>query len=186
MLEFRGWWQERIEIEDLTPNSANKDLIHLGDILKTVNTMKRLGLTLPLDGLAFKEGDGDPRPSFSDAWIKEKILASGALDGLDPEARAIFVGMINTGYRPSEAACAMPDQVVLEADIPNLIIKPRADRTIKNRNSKRILPLVGVSLEAFRAFPNGFPSYRENNAGLMTRSAKRKLCTVTSNLIARN
>jgi hypothetical protein len=48
MLDFRNWWMERLEEEDLTPNSANKDLFHLGDVLKTVNRMKRLGLVLPL------------------------------------------------------------------------------------------------------------------------------------------
>jgi hypothetical protein len=29
MLDFRQWWTEKLESEDLTPNSANKDLIHL-------------------------------------------------------------------------------------------------------------------------------------------------------------
>jgi hypothetical protein len=55
LLDFRQHWLERIEAGEVTPNSANKDLIHLGDILKTVNTMKRLGLTLPLGELSFKE-----------------------------------------------------------------------------------------------------------------------------------
>ncbi len=47
MLDFRNWWMERLDEEDLTPNSANKDLSHLGSVLKTVNTMKRLGDLLP-------------------------------------------------------------------------------------------------------------------------------------------
>ncbi|EEB84905.1 DUF6538 domain-containing protein [Roseobacter sp. GAI101] len=166
MLEFRGYWQERIEIGGLTANSANKDLIHLGDILKTVNSMKRLGFVLPLDGLAFKEGEKSERPPFSDDWIRTKLLAPNALMGLDPEARAIFLGMVNTGYRPSEAACAAPDQFCLDADIPHLIIRSRPGRAIKNKNSKRVIPLVGVSLEVMRAFPNGFPTFRDNDAGL--------------------
>ena len=43
MLDFRQHWLDRIEAGEVTANSANKDLIHLGDVLKTVNTMKRLG-----------------------------------------------------------------------------------------------------------------------------------------------
>jgi hypothetical protein len=74
MLEFRSYWQERIETGGLTANSANKDLIHLGEILKTVNKMKRLGLDLPLDGLAFKEGEKSERPPFSDDWIRTRLL----------------------------------------------------------------------------------------------------------------
>ncbi|MEP3844131.1 MAG: DUF6538 domain-containing protein [Paracoccaceae bacterium] len=166
MLDFRGYWQERIESGGLTANTANKDLIHLGEVLKTVNKMKRLGLNLPLEGLAFKEGEKSERPPFSDGWIQTKLLAPDTLMSLNPEARAILIGMINTGYRPSEAACAGADQFCLEADIPHMTIKPREGRAIKNKNSKRVIPLVGVSLEAMRAFPNGFPTYRESDATL--------------------
>ncbi|MEP6017160.1 MAG: DUF6538 domain-containing protein [Paracoccaceae bacterium] len=166
MLEFRSYWQERIEAGGLTANSANKDLIHLGEVLKTVNKMKRLGVDLPLDGLAFKEGEKSERPPFSDDWIRSKLLAPDALMSLNAEARAILLGMVNTGYRPSEAACAAPEQFCLEAEIPHMIIKPREGRTIKNKNSKRIIPLVGVSLEVIRAFPDGFPTYRESDATL--------------------
>ena len=85
---------------------------------------------------------------------------------LNSEARAIFLGMINTGYRPSEVACAAPDQFCLEAAIPHMIIKPREGRAIKNKNSRRVIPLVGVSLEAIKAFPDGFPTYRDSDATL--------------------
>ncbi len=128
--------------------------------------MKRLGVDLPLEGLAFKEGEKSKRPPFSDEWIRTKILAPNALMGLDAEARAIFLGMVNTGYRPSEAACAAPDQFCLDADVPHLIVRSRPGRAIKNQNSKRVIPLVGVSLEVMRAFPTGFPTYRDNDAGL--------------------
>ena len=37
MLDFRNWWMDKLESDGLTANSANKDLIHLGDVLKTVN-----------------------------------------------------------------------------------------------------------------------------------------------------
>ncbi len=40
MLDFRQWWIEKLEAEELTPNSANKDLIHLGSVLKTINKLK--------------------------------------------------------------------------------------------------------------------------------------------------
>lgn len=53
MLGFRGYWQERVETGGLTANSANKELIHFGDVLKTVNKMLKLKLSLPLDGLSF-------------------------------------------------------------------------------------------------------------------------------------
>ena len=66
MLDFREWWLERLQDDDLTANSANKDIIHLGHILKTVNNMKRLGHALCLESLvSFKEGDSQARPPLS-------------------------------------------------------------------------------------------------------------------------
>ncbi|SLN38552.1 hypothetical protein [Pseudooctadecabacter jejudonensis] len=47
-----------------------------------------------------------------------------------------------------------------------MIIKPREGRAIKNKNSTRVIPLVGVSFDAMRAFPNGFPTYRDSDATL--------------------
>lgn len=93
MLDFRQWWIEKLDSEELTPNSANKDLIHLGSVLKTINKRKRLGLVLPLTDLSFKEGEKGQRPPFSVDWIKTKLLAPGALDGLNTEARCIVLGI---------------------------------------------------------------------------------------------
>lgn len=92
MLDFRQHWLERIENGEVTANSANKDLIHLGTVLKTVNGMNRLNIDLPLGELSFREGETRTRPPFSVDWIKSKLLAKGALGGLNPEARGLFWG----------------------------------------------------------------------------------------------
>jgi integrase len=161
MLDFRQWWLEKMEREGLTANSANKDLIHFGDVLKTVNKMKRLGLVLPLSDLSFKEGEARQRPPFSETWIRDKLLAKGALDGLNTEARCLVLGMVNTGYRPSEGAGLGPDQIMLADNVPHISIEPDG-RQLKSAYARRIIPLAGVSLEAFTECPNGFPRYRDN------------------------
>lgn len=166
MLGFRTWWLERISEENLTPNSANKDLIHLGDVLQTVNELKKFGLDLHLDKLRLQEQEKEERSPFSDEWIREKILAPGALSGLNGEARAILIGMINTGYRPSEAAGLTADRIRLDHNVPHIFIAPDETRQIKNKKSQREIPLTGVSLEAFREYPSGFPHYRERPASL--------------------
>ncbi|WP_146617349.1 DUF6538 domain-containing protein, partial [Agrobacterium sp. MS2] len=110
MVKFRDWWRDRMREENLVANSANKDLIHIGHILRTANARLGLGLDDHLDkilkGHSFKDDKGDERdrPPFSDKWIRETILKDGALDGLNIEARCILLGMINTGARPSEIA----------------------------------------------------------------------------------
>ena len=165
MLDFRAWWVERVDVEGLTANSANKDLGHLGDILKTVNKMKRLGLVLPLTDLKLKEGEAKTRPPFSNAWIRNELLRPGALDGLNPEARAIMLVMINTGARPSEIAALTTSEIHLDANIPYISIEP-IDRQLKSKNARRRIPVLGVSLEAMRDFPDGFQGYRMRSAGL--------------------
>lgn len=161
MLDFRQHWLDRMEAGEVTPNSANKDLIHLGTVLKTVNTMKRLGLDLPLGELSFREGEKRTRPPFSVEWIRDKILAPAALDGLNEDARGLLIGMINTGYRPSEGVALTRDTIRLEGPVPYISIEPEG-RQLKTPHSRRLIPLTGVSLEAFRAFPQGFPRYRDS------------------------
>ncbi len=159
MIEFRKWWIDKIQHEGLTPNSANKDFTHASSVLRMVNDMEGLELDLPLNKLSLKETAKKNRPSFSTDWIRDQILKEGALDGLNGEAKCLLLGMINTGYRPSEAANLTPAQIRLDADTPHISIEP-VDRELKSEASRRELPLVGVSLEAFRNYPVGFPRYK--------------------------
>jgi integrase len=164
LLDFRSWWWDKITDEDLTPNSANKDFTHIASTIREVNQKKRLGLTLDLARLNFSEGAKRTRVPFSEGWIKSTILKRDALNGLNTEARCLLLGMINTGYRPSEGQGLLRDQIRLDTDIPHISIEP-VGRTLKNASSQRIIPLTGISLEAFQACPDGFPRYR-GKAGL--------------------
>lgn len=160
MLNFREWWWERIRGDGLTPNSANKDLSHLASVLREVAKKKRLGLTIPLDGLSFAEKVKPTRIPFSEVWIRERIIDNPALRGLNTEARCILLGMVNTGYRPSEGASLGPDQIRLDAEIPHISIEPNG-RTLNTAHSRRVIPLAGISLEAFKQSPDGFPRYHD-------------------------
>lgn len=159
MLDFKAWWTKRLAKEGLTPNSANKDIGFVESTLRLVNEQKRLGLDLPIGKLTFREDDEKTRPPFSDKWIRGKLLATGALDGLNEEARAVVHAMVNTGARPSEIVGLLPQHIRLDCEVPHIEITSEGKK-VKSSTSKRVIPLVGVSLEAFRKFPNGFPTYR--------------------------
>ena len=88
------------------------------------------------------------------------LLAKGALDGLNSEARAILLAMVNTGARPSEIANLTADRIRLEDKVPHISIEGE-ERQLKSAYAKRVIPLCGVSLEAMRAHPEGFPRYRD-------------------------
>ncbi|MCB1468572.1 MAG: tyrosine-type recombinase/integrase [Rhizobiaceae bacterium] len=156
---FRDWWIERVETEELKPTTANKNMDHLGKVLKKVNEEKGLDLVLPLGGLRLDEGEKNTRPPFSVAWIKEKLMATGALDGLDPEAHGIILVMINTGARPSEIAALRSGTIHLDGDYPYISIEPDG-RRLKTKHARRTIPLTGVSLDALKRHPAGFPRYR--------------------------
>lgn len=158
-LQFRSWWWERIQSGRLTANSGNKDLTYLSAMLKTVTTMKGWSFDNPFAGLRFKEKE-ERRTPFSTAWINDRLLATNALSRLNDEARAIFLVMVNSGARPSEIIGLNPDHIHLEGNIPTIQITATG-RALKTRYSERTIPLVGVSLEAMRLHPSGFPRYKD-------------------------
>lgn len=174
MLDWREWWLDRIRTGEVTPGSANKDFVHFGDILETVNRGKRLNLALPIKGWNIRDREERPnRPAFSRSWITERLLAPDALAGLNPDARGLLIGMINTGYRPSEGACLTSEQIHLHDNVPHISIEP-VGRTLKTKQARRWIPLLGVSLEIFREFPNGFTRYhgRENVSNTINKYLK--------------
>jgi integrase len=126
----------------------------------------------PFDGLAFvdKSRRSRKRPSFPHSWIVGRLLAPGALAGLNPEARGILLVVADIGCRPSEIANLTPEAIVLKHDVPHVRIEPRFDpddpREIKTESSIRVVPLVGLALAVMKKHPAGFPRYKDKEASL--------------------
>jgi hypothetical protein len=137
-LEFRRWWADRLANEGLTPNFANRTIGHLSDLFKTWTGLKGLELVNPFAGLRFSQKDSDPeKHPFSTKFIREKLLAPGALAGLNDEARDVLLVMVNTGARPSEIIKAGADDYRVDAEIPHLSIRFRDNGVLKNEQSRR-------------------------------------------------
>lgn len=168
MYAFRKWWVDRVMEGDARADTANKDFTHLIGAWKRVCRSKGIKLAFSTEGLMLRtdKDKDDVRPPFSRTWITDKLLASGAMDGLNTDARLILIGMINTGYRPSEGAGLLTDEIRLDTDVPHILIQKNGNRGLKTAHSKRAIPLTGVSLEAFRQAKNGFPRYATNSASL--------------------
>ncbi|MFT4013019.1 MAG: tyrosine-type recombinase/integrase [Paracoccus sp. (in: a-proteobacteria)] len=168
MFAFRASWLERVAKGEVKAESANKDFIYLGAMWRAVAQAKGVPLRFDTDGLSLSASKGKKatRPPFSDKWIKEKLLALDALNGLNLEARTILLVMVNTGARPSEIAGLLPEEIKLGAKVPHILIQPNVNRHLKNRHSERYIPLAGVSLDAIKSMPGGFPRYASNSASL--------------------
>lgn len=165
---FRKWWLDRVKAGSVTLETANKDITYLKAMWNTLSIAKSIPLAYNTNGVMFRvETRRDStRPPITPEWIKTKILAPGALTGLNTDARIILLGMVNTGYRPSEGAGLTPARVHLEGEVPYIEIAPEPTRRLKNANSRRTIPLTGVSLEAFREQPGGFARYADSSATL--------------------
>lgn len=163
LLAFRRWWMARISEGEMNPGTANKDLIHLKDVLRVVVSDLGGDAAMEVDvlftGLNFRD-EKNSRAPFAAAFVQDTILAPGALDDLNVEARALIYIMADTGCRVNEVIGLLPDDIFLDAPIPYIWIRPNKKRTLKTRSSNRQIPLVGAAVAGIRMVPRGFPRYK--------------------------
>ena len=86
----------------------------------------------------------------------------------DDEMRWLLALISDTGMRLSEAAGLHKDDIVLDADIPHVIVQPYPWRRLKTKGSARHIPLIGASLWAGRRIQQhdssyAFPRYCDGN-----------------------
>jgi len=170
--KFYDWWGERLRPDNeqgrtYRPNSANRDLGNLRLLFREYWTYHgEEDRENPFRKLRFKDTPTEPTPSFSDDWVQSKILKPNAFEGINVEAQIIAYALIETGCRPSEIANLLPENICLDTEVPHIRIRPTANRELKSVSSRRDIPLVGVSLEAMKRAPNGFPRYRDKGNSL--------------------
>lgn len=165
VLRFRAWWAARVE-SGMSAKTANKEFGHLKEIFSTWSGLSAPDLKNPFSGLSLEGVEGNRTPPFSRTWIKSRILADGAIDGLNPEAADVLLVLINTGLRPSEVTDAPLDDYRVRDNVPHLRVAPNG-RELKVAHTRRDIPLVGVSLEAARRIVarGGILRYRNKASG---------------------
>lgn len=159
-ITFREWWQTKLVKDDLEIGTANKDFGHMNKMWRSIDTAHHLHLQ-PIFAVMRLEGETTGTKA---AFSPDEVLAiidPDKLRSLNVEARDIVYVMIETGMRPSEICGLLGDQIKLDAKIPHVQVRA-IDRVTKNPQSVRDIPLIGVSLDAMKRHPNGFPSYYDN------------------------
>ncbi len=165
-------WQGRIagRIGDkrVSANFANRNFGNMRKLFRVYANWLALDVKNPFDGLSFRTRKSERQvvPPFEVAWIRSRLLAPGALEHLNRDARLIFLALIETGCRPSEICNLTPENIRLDHEVPHLAIRFREDRQIKTEASVREIPLMGISLAAMRQARNGFPRYRDKETSL--------------------
>ncbi|MEM6651844.1 MAG: tyrosine-type recombinase/integrase [Pseudomonadota bacterium] len=183
--QYYNWWKDRLLPQPgktpLSPNTANRDIGNVRVLFDAY--FKHIGeedRQNPFRNLSFKskKSKGKVLP-FEDEWVRKRILVPGQFDGINAEARHIMFALIETGCRPGEIGNLLEEDIILDHEVPHIKIRPKSNREIKTDASAREIPLIGVSLEAMKAFPKGFPRYRDKpdllSANLMKAFEARKL-----------
>jgi len=183
-LDFRLWWQARINDEGLKANSANKDIGHLCTIFRTIDETLRLHLSNPFENLHLSErNDRSDKQPFDPDYVQNTLLNLTRLSGLNHECQMILFAMADTGCGFSELTGldSSLGEIRLDADIPFIDIKPNEHRSLKTSRQKkdyrkRQMPLVGSALYAFQQCPEGFPTYcgKHNTASTTTNKFLRE------------
>lgn len=163
VLDFTEWLADRITEGEITTPTANKQIAFVSRMIKEINRNMRLGLPSLFADMALRGGKKVTRPAFDPAWVQGRILADGALMGLNPEARRTIMLIADTGLRLSEAINMNGTTIHLDCSIPFVEVRPDG-RHVKTSDSIRSVPLVGVALAAIRLQPSGFPRYVDRGA----------------------
>ena len=89
---------------------------------------------------------------------------------IDDDLRWLVALVSDTGMRLAEAAGLLKSDIILDADIPHISLKPHPWRPLKTSGSQRDIPLVGASLwaarrlsEVFADSPYAFPRYNKKD-----------------------
>jgi len=94
-----------------------------------------------------------------------RIIQSKCMN-IDDDLRWVISIISDTGMRLAEAIGLKSEDIILNCDIPHVIIKPNNKRRLKTKQSQRVIPLVGVSLwgakQALKYQPDGYLFQRYN------------------------
>lgn len=169
MIAFRDWWIARIQQDKLAKNSANKEIHAIKNMIEAVDEHKRLKLDTSwlFKKIGFLDrGNKAKRHSFDSEYIVNNFLVGGTLIGLNDEARSIVKILAETGARPKEICGLEKDDIILNDPTPHIKIRFKDRQELKTIYSERDIPLIGITLEIFKQYPNGFPKYRNKSETL--------------------
>jgi integrase len=126
---------------------------YLSQVRTVMNTgIREFELTInnPFDKLAIPnrdEGPRKPRDSFS---MPELDAIQRRCREVDDERRWAIEMISDSMTRLAEIAGLSKEDVLLDASIPHIRLRPTEERRLKNKQSERLVPLVGAALRAAR------------------------------------
>lgn len=165
ILRFRNALLERVASEQITGNTANKQLGYLKDMLHTVAVDCEISSDFKLLFTETRlQEETIPRPPFEASYVQQSLIDDKqALDGLNEDARMLCFMMMDTGARESEIIGLEESDFFLDEPVPHIWIRKNDIRNLKTKGSDRKIPLAGISLWAAKQiYPRGLSRYHGN------------------------
>jgi len=158
ILDFRAWWIDRIESENLATNSANKEFGFVRRILKIAIDNHEIGRSSEelFKGISLKKIEKTRRYPFKTDFVENILFKPHQVH---EEVQLLIYAMADTGARISELVGLEDKDIVLDHAIPHIRIRPNETRILKTEQSERDIPLVGASLLAFKTLDGSFKHY---------------------------
>jgi len=126
-------------------STVNRKLNAIRALISVVNDVLEMNTANPFNRVSVEVPDKEHTPLTINEW--ESILKTPrATDSI----HLMMLVLVNTGCRVSEVAGLLLKDVFLDEEIPYIKIQVHSHRRLKNKTSKRTIPLTGISLVAVR------------------------------------
>lgn len=138
---FRDW----LRAKGLANASIKKAFACIKAIFNLVIKEHGLAIDNPFSNIHLPSPVEDAKKRVPISTIDLELIQRECMK-LDDDLRWLIAIISDTGMRLSEAAGLKIDDLVINDEIPHVIIQPHSHRPLKTRSSERVIPLVGASL----------------------------------------
>ncbi len=150
-LQFRDWLVAR----GLTGSSVTRNFSYLKAVINFALSEYALDVRNPFVGVYHDRSAGVLTRKPIPIEDIRKVQIQCRL--IDDDLRWLVALVSDTGLRLAEGAGLLKSDIILDADIPYLSLKPHPWRPLKTSASQRDIPLVGASLWAAQRLSEAFP-----------------------------
>jgi len=183
---FRDW----LKAKGLANASIKKAFACIKAIFNLAIKEHGLAIENPFSNIHLPSPTEDARKRIPISTMDLTLIQTECIK-LDDDLRWLVALISDTGMRLAEATGLTIDDLILDDEIPHVVIQPHKNRPLKTRSSERVIPLVGASLWAAQRIKQNaqgteycFPRYTNNertNANSASAALNKWLKVVTGN-----
>ncbi|QYZ68831.1 DUF6538 domain-containing protein [Neotabrizicola shimadae] len=141
------------------PETIKRYLSQVRPVIQTGILEFELSKPNPFDSLTIPNRDEGQRKPRSPFTLAQVASIQSACLRMDDERRWVIAMVSDSMTRLAEVVGLKRDDVQLDAQVPHIMIRPNDLRRLKNKQSERAVPLVGMALWAARRAMGGSGEY---------------------------